>query len=54
VRFEAVTAMALKSTTFWDKTQGSVVKFYLHFGGTYCLHLQGLKVNQVNRKKYAE
>jgi hypothetical protein len=39
--FVALTAVATKSTVFWDVTLCSPLDNYLRFGGTYWLHLQG-------------
>jgi hypothetical protein len=41
VRFEVFTAMAMKNAVFWDV--GPCTYFAnRRFGGTYCLHLQGI------------
>jgi hypothetical protein len=41
VEFEILTAVAVQSIISWDVTQHSPVESYLHFRGTYYLHLQG-------------
>jgi hypothetical protein len=41
VGFEVLTAVVIKSTTFWDITPCSPLKANQCFGGTYRLHLQG-------------
>jgi hypothetical protein len=39
---EVLMAVTMKATTsFWDVTSCSPVEVCLHFGGMYCLHLQG-------------
>jgi hypothetical protein len=39
----------IKSTIFWDITPYSPLSVNRHFGGTYCLHLQGRK-NKLSKK----
>jgi hypothetical protein len=36
----------MKSFIFWDTMMCSLLKGNRHFGGTYCLHLQGHNVSQ--------
>jgi hypothetical protein len=36
-----------QSSIFWGVTLCSLVEFYQHFGGIYCLYLQRQKVTQV-------
>jgi hypothetical protein len=42
VGFEAVRAVSLKNTVFFDMTSCNIVEVYLYFGRTCCLHLQGI------------
>jgi hypothetical protein len=44
VRFEVSTVMSMRSPIFWDAIPCNLS--YWSFGGTYCLHLQGLRVSQ--------
>jgi hypothetical protein len=43
VGFEVFTAVVMKSIIFWDMTPCSLLSFNRCFGGTYRLHLQGLR-----------
>jgi hypothetical protein len=45
VRFEAFTAVAMKNVVFWDVAlcRSCVNR---RFGGTYRLHLQGIKIRE--------
>jgi hypothetical protein len=43
----------LNSTVFCDRTPYSLVKVYQRFRGTYCLHLEGLRVSQATSKMQA-
>jgi hypothetical protein len=46
IGFEALTAVAMKSTIFWDITPCSSLSVNWRFGWTYRLHLQGQKISQ--------
>jgi hypothetical protein len=48
--FEALTAVAMKSTIVRDVTPCGLVEFRRYFGGTYSLLLQGERVNQAASK----
>jgi hypothetical protein len=50
IQFEVLTAVTMKSTTFWDVTLCSTVQVNWCFRGTYCLHLQGQRVSQARRQ----
>jgi hypothetical protein len=43
VGFEVSTAVVMKSIIFWDMTPRSLLSCNRRFGGTYRLHLQGLR-----------
>jgi hypothetical protein len=43
VGFEALTAVVMESTIFWDIMSCTPLKVNLRFGGTYRLHYQGPK-----------
>jgi hypothetical protein len=47
VRFQILTAVAMKITVFWYVMQFTLVDIYRRFGGTWCLHLSngGMKRN---------
>jgi hypothetical protein len=47
-----VTAMTMKSTVSWYMTSCHVVDFNGRFGETYCLHLQGRRLNRIIRLKF--
>jgi hypothetical protein len=42
VRFEVITAMTMKNAVFWDV---ALCRYFVsrRFGGTYLLHLQGIR-----------
>jgi hypothetical protein len=42
--------MTLKNTVFRDMISCSPMEVYRCFGGTYCLHLRGLRLNQETHK----
>jgi hypothetical protein len=44
VGFQVLTVAFMKSTIFWDVTPSSSLKVNRRFGGTYRLHLQGLRI----------
>jgi hypothetical protein len=44
--FEVLTAVVMKSSTFWYITPFSPLEVNRHFGGTFRLHLQGRRINQ--------
>jgi hypothetical protein len=46
VGFEVLTAVAMKSTIFWDITPCSPLKVNRRFGGTYRHHLQDLIISR--------
>jgi hypothetical protein len=47
-RTERLTALTVKSTSFWDVTPCSLVEVYRRFREPYCLHiLEGLRLNQL-------
>jgi hypothetical protein len=43
VEFEVITAVVMKSIIFWDMAPRSPLSVNRRFGGTYRLHLQGLR-----------
>jgi hypothetical protein len=47
IELEVLIWVALKIAVFSKVRPCSVVEVYQHFSGTYCLHLQGQKANQV-------
>jgi hypothetical protein len=47
VGFEVFTAVIMKSIIFWDMPPCSPLSFIRRFGGTYRLHLQGLRIVQL-------
>jgi hypothetical protein len=51
VAFQIPTAVAVKSSVFWDIPSCGLVKVNRHFGGTYRLHLQGRRVSQAASKQ---
>jgi hypothetical protein len=53
VGFEVPTAVAMKSSVFWDITPCGSVKFNWRFRGTCRLHLQGLRISQETSTKQA-
>jgi hypothetical protein len=53
VRFEAVTAVTMKSVIFWDVTPYSLVEAYRHFRGKYCIHIQDKRLSTANKQKGA-
>jgi hypothetical protein len=53
VGFEVFTAAPVKSTVFRDVVLRSLVEVQ-HFGGTYCLQLQGRRASQTTSKKQVE
>jgi hypothetical protein len=50
--FYVLTAMNMNTIIFQDVTPCNLVELYGCFGGTYCLHLQGLRVSQSSSKLY--
>jgi hypothetical protein len=50
IGFEALTALVMKSSIFWNKTLCSSLKLSRRFGGTYCLHLQGRRIYQTREQ----
>jgi hypothetical protein len=52
VHSEALTAMPMKSTLFFDVTRFSPIELHRRFGYTYCLHPQG-RVSQANDQQNA-
>jgi hypothetical protein len=46
VGFEVLTAVVMKSSVFWDITPCSPLKVNRHFGGTYRLHLQNIRISK--------
>jgi hypothetical protein len=52
VGFEALTAVVMTSTIFWDITPCIPLSVNRRFGGTYRLHLQGRK-NKFSKKPTA-
>jgi hypothetical protein len=51
VGFEVLTAVTMKNNFFWDVSPCDPVEAHGRSGGTYCLRLQGLRVNQVKNKQ---
>jgi hypothetical protein len=49
MRFEVLTVVAMRTTSFWNVTQQSLVEVYWRFRGTCCLHLQGSNVSHAIR-----
>jgi hypothetical protein len=45
VRFEVFTAVTMKNAVFWDVAPCRAC-MNRRFGGTYCLHLQGIKIRE--------
>jgi hypothetical protein len=43
----------MKSSTFWDVTPCSPLKFNRHSGGTCSLHLQGRRINRERNQREA-
>jgi hypothetical protein len=43
-------SVVMKISIFWDITPCSLVKVNRHFGGTYCLHLQGRRISQTKNQ----
>jgi hypothetical protein len=50
VGFEALTAVTMESTIFWDVTPCSPVEIRQYFGGSHCFHLQCRKVIQASKQ----
>jgi hypothetical protein len=48
VGFEVLTAVVIKSTTFWDIAPCNQLKVSLCFGGIYHLHLQGQRISRAS------
>jgi hypothetical protein len=46
VGFEALTAVVMKITIFWDITERSPLNVNRRFRGTYCLHHQGRRISR--------
>jgi hypothetical protein len=42
--------ITLSKIIFWDVTPCSSVKVHRHYGGIYCLHLQGRNVSHANNE----
>jgi hypothetical protein len=51
VGFEVITAVVIKSSSFWDITPCSPLKVNRHFGGTCRLHLQGGRIRQARNQR---
>jgi hypothetical protein len=49
--FKIKTALFLISTIFWDIMLCSPLKVNRHFGGTYCLHIQGRRISQARNQR---
>jgi hypothetical protein len=47
---EAVAAVFMKSSVYWDVTQYGIMKFDPIFGGTCRLHLQRRRINQARNQ----
>jgi hypothetical protein len=47
VGFDILTSVVVKSSIFWDITPCSPLKVNRRFGGTYRLHIQGLRTSKV-------
>jgi hypothetical protein len=54
IGFEALTAVVMKSTIFWDITPCSPLSVNRRFGGTYRLHLQGRRNQHESRWRPGE
>jgi hypothetical protein len=50
-RFEALTAVNMKSSIFWDITACSPLKVNWRFGGTCRLHLQGPRISRTRNQR---
>jgi hypothetical protein len=48
---EALTAVVMKCSTFWDITPHSPLKVNQSFGGTYSLHLQSRRISQARKQR---
>jgi hypothetical protein len=51
VGFEVLTAVFMKSSTFWDVTPCSLLKVNWCFGRICCLHLQGRKISEAKNQQ---
>jgi hypothetical protein len=51
--FEALTAVVMKSSVFWDIMPLRLLKDSRHFVGTYHLHIQGSRVSQARNQHEA-
>jgi hypothetical protein len=51
VGFEVLTAVVMKSTTFWNITQCTLFKVNRSFGGTCRLHLHGRKISRARDQR---
>jgi hypothetical protein len=50
-QYEVLTAVAMKSSIFWDITPCSPKKVNRRFEGIYRLHVQGGRVSQIRNKE---
>jgi hypothetical protein len=50
VGFEVLAAVVMKSTIFWHITSCSPLSVNRRFGGTYHLHLQGVRINRARNQ----
>jgi hypothetical protein len=51
VGIEVLTAVVMKSAVFWDITPCSPLKVDQRFGGTYHLHLLGLRISRARNQR---
>jgi hypothetical protein len=50
VQFEALTAVVMKSSVFWDIMLCSPLKINRCFGGTLCFHTQGRRISHARNQ----
>jgi hypothetical protein len=50
MRFEVLTVVTMKSTTFGNLTPYSMAEIYRRNGGMCCVHLQGRRIRQPSKR----